>query len=462
MVRRRFLAIFVVVLLNAGGAQTALASDSTTADRIAQRLLTRGLRDSRAYDLLRELTTIAPHRLSGSRGAAVALELTGEMLRRVGATNVRAESLMVPHWERGALEKGEVWLSGRSSPLPLSVCALGGSIATPRKGIVAEVIEVKSLEEASHLGPKANGKIVFYNRPMDPTLFETFAAYGGAVDQRGGGAVAAAQAGGVAALVRSITLAHDRVPHTGAMGYRDGVPKVPAAALSTVDADTLSALLRRDPHLKVRLELSCRSLPDAPSANVMGEIIGSEHPEEIIVVGGHIDCWDKGDGAHDDGAGCVQAIEVLRLFRELGIRPKRTIRTVMFMNEENGSRGGKAYATHPDRARERHVAAIESDRGGFAPRGFTVQGDSVLFERVMKWQSAFAALGADHITRGHGGVDIGPIVEKEAPGFGLVVENHRYFDYHHSGNDTLDKVNPRELELGAIAMAMLCYCLSEM
>jgi carboxypeptidase Q len=454
--------VLLLVLFDLWSVRPSVAADSSAPDSIAERFIARGLHDCPAYGMLQELTQLAPHRLSGSRDAAVALDLAGKMLARVGAVNIRAESLMVPHWERGSVEKAAILSSGRRSRTPIAICALGGSIATPRNGITAEVVEVKSLDEVAHLGATAEGKIVFFNRPMDPTLLETFSAYGGAVDQRGRGAVAAAQAGGVAALVRSMTLARDRVPHTGAMGYKEGVPKVPAASISTNDADTLSALLRREPHLKVRLEFSCRTLPDAPTANVMGEIVGSEHPEEIIAVGGHIDCWDKGSGAHDDGAGCVQAIEVLRLFKDLGIRPKRTLRAVMFMNEENGSRGGKAYASHPLRAQERHVAAIESDRGGFAPRGLTVQGDSSLYQKVMLWQPVFARLGADNIVRGHSGVDVGPIVEKGTPGFGLVVENHRYFDYHHSGNDTLDKVNARELETGAVVMAVLCYLLAEM
>jgi Zn-dependent M28 family amino/carboxypeptidase len=245
------------------------------------------------------------------------------------------------------------------------------------------------------------------------------------------------------------------------MGYKGGVAKVPAAAISTNDADTLSNLLKRYPHLTLRLVLDCRTLPDAPSANVAGQITGSEKPDEVVLVGGHLDCWDKGQGAHDDGSGCAQAIEALRLLKTIGVKPKRTIRAVMFMNEENGTRGGKGYAVAPERAREHHVAAIESDRGGFGPLGFSVQGDSVLVAYVERWQPLFAQLGVGRIQKGAGGVDISPIVATGVPGFGLDVEDYRYFDYHHSDNDTLDKVHPRELEMGAIYEALLCYLLAE-
>jgi carboxypeptidase Q len=323
------------------------------------------------------------------------------------------------------------------------------------------VIEVKSFDELRSLGDAAKGKIVFFNRPFDATKLNTFEAYGGAVDQRGRGAVEAAKVGGIAALVRSMTLAADDVPHTGVMSYVDSVKKIPAAAVSTVDADMLSRLLRHEKNVRVRMNLSCKTLPDVQSANVVGEITGSEKPDEVIVVGGHLDCWDKGQGAHDDGSGSVQAIEVVNLIKKLGLKPKRTIRAVMFMNEENGDRGGKAYPIAPERNGEKHVAAIESDRGGFAPRGISVQADSTVLSKVQQWAPFFKRLDAGEIQSGYSGVDVFPTVETGVPGFGLDVENQRYFDYHHSDNDTIDKVNRRELELGAIVEAMLCYLISE-
>jgi hypothetical protein len=429
--------------------------------QVARQLLAAGMKDGESFSLLRELTSTVGSRLSGSPGAAKAVELVRRMLMKRGFDNVHLEPVMVPHWVRGPVESAVALPSRKGKPISLAICALGGSIATPNAGITAEVVEVKSFDDLHRMGERARGKIVFFNRPMDPTKLNTFEAYSGAVDQRSAGAVEAALAGGVAALVRSMTLALDNVPHTGVMGYRDSVARVPAAAVSTMGAETLARLLREDRHLKVHITLSCRTLPDVQSANVMGEIRGSASPEEIIVVGGHLDSWDKGVGAHDDGSGCVQAIEVLNLIRKLNLRPKRTIRAVLFMNEENGNRGGRGYVTAPGRSAEKQYAAIESDRGGFDPRGFSVQADSTVFTRTLAWQDCFDLLEAGKIARGFSGVDIFPTVEKGVPGFGLDVDSQRYFDYHHSNNDTLDKVNPRELEMGAIVEALLCYLISE-
>jgi hypothetical protein len=419
-----------------------------------------GLADNNAYALLTELTTTCGSRLSGSPGAAKAVELTAAMMRRYGFVNVRAESVMVPHWVRGTTEEA-VLIGTHGRPRPLAVAALGGSVSTSRAGVSGEILEVHSFNDLRNAGSRAAGKIVFFNRPMDPALLNTFAGYGGAVDQRAGGAIEAARAGAVGVIVRSVTLAHDNVPHTGSMSYADTIPKIPAVAIGIRDAEYLSTAITRDPHARVRLKLSCQTLPDAPSANVMGEIHGSERPDEVIVIGGHLDCWDKGVGAHDDGSGCMQAIEALRLLKELGITPKRTIRAVMFMNEENGSRGGKAYAADSRRAAERHVAAIEADRGGFVPRGFTVQADSVTVERAKRWSPVLDLVGAGQISAGHSGVDVTPIVNAGAVGFGLIVDHQRYFDVHHSANDIIEAVHPRELELGAIAGALLVYLLSE-
>lgn len=409
--------------------------------------------------MLKELISKAPHRLSGSPGAEKAVELTKHMMEQRGFDKVHLEAIMVPHWDRGPVEEAVITRSAMRKNIPLTVCALGGSIGTPERGIEGEVIEVKSLDEAKALGVSAKNKIIFYNRAFDPTKLNTFQSYGGAVDQRSSGAMEAARVGAVAVLVRSMTQAIDDVPHTGTMHYADTVKKIPAAAISTLDAEMLSSLLSKG-NVRVNLKLSCQTLPDMPSANVVGEITGSEKPEEIIIVGGHLDAWDKGQGAHDDGSGCVQAIEVLNLIKKLGLKPKRTIRAVMFMNEENGARGGKAYPVASERAGERQIAAIESDRGGFAPRGFTVT-DSLVLKRVQQWTPLFERLNAGRIMSGGSGVDVGPTVERGAAGFGLDVESHRYFDYHHSDNDSIDKVNPRELELGAIVEALLCYLISE-
>ncbi len=426
----------------------------------AKDLLRAGLGRTGAYVMLERLTSHAPHRLSGSAGADSAVSLAKSLMEERGFSNVHLEPVMVPHWERGTIEKAALFSPG-GKRVALAVCALGGSIATPAGGIRAGVVEVASFAELEKLGPAAAGKIVFFNRPMDPALLNTFEAYGGAVDQRSRGAIQGATAGAVAVLVRSMTRAVDGVPHTGGMSYQDGVKKIPAAAISTKDAGMLSDLLSKAAQLSVSLTLSCRTLPDVPSANVVGEIRGTEKPDEVIVIGGHIDAWDKGAGAHDDGSGCVQAIEALDLLRTLGLKPARTVRAVMFINEENGLRGGRAYVADTRRKSERHVAMIESDAGGFAPRGFIVDADSATRARVFRWKPAFDALDAGRLIAGRSGVDISPMVSTGVPGFALDPENHRYFDYHHSDKDTPDKVNPRELEMGAVAEALLAYMIAQ-
>jgi len=427
---------------------------------IAQQITRTALADGQAYRLLAELTSLGP-RLSGSPQAAAAVDWSRQTMLKLGFDNVRLQEVMVPLWVRGPIEEATIINSTTMGTIPLTVCALGGSIATPEMGIVAEVIEVKSFEELKTLGSKAAGKIIFFNRPMDASKINTFEAYGGAVNQRGSGAVEAAKAGGVAALVRSMTTRLDDVPHTGGMGYQDGVPKVPAAAISTIDANLLSQIIAQEKSVRVRLKLTCQTLPDAASANVLGEITGTAKPEEIIVVGGHLDSWDKGTGAHDDGAGCVQSIEALRLLKALNLKPQRTIRAVMFMNEENGLRGGIEYARRATEFNAKHIAAIEADRGGFAPRGFSVDTDSARFARLASWAYLFKEMEADNIFRGGSGADISVLVRQGVPGIGLVPESQRYFDLHHSDNDVIAGVNERELNLGAAAMAVLCYVIAQ-
>jgi len=460
--KRTILGVFILVVQLAVVADPLQGGEPDARyDSIAVRLIETGLRTTEAYDMLKSLTAKAGHRLSGSEGAAAAVELTRQMMKERGFDRIHLEPVMVPRWVRGPREEAIIVREGEGGADLLTVCALGGSVGTGDGGVGGDVVEVRSFDQLHELGQAAHGKIVFFNRPFDRAKLNTFEAYGGAVDQRSRGAIEASKSGAVAVLVRSMTHALDDVPHTGAMGYVDSVRKIPAAAISTLDADYLSNLLKSGTHVTVRLTLSCQTLPDVPSANVVGELTGTEFPNEVIVVGGHLDSWDKGTGAHDDGAGCVQAIEALHLLKTLELRPKRTIRAVMFMNEENGVRGGKGYAVAPERTGEIHVAGVESDRGGFAPRGIAVQADSTILAKVVRWRSFFEKLNAGNIIPGYSGVDISPLVEKGVPGFGLDVENHRYFDYHHSDNDTIDKVNPRELELGAIVEALLCYLIAE-
>ncbi len=449
---------FLVCLALACAQSFGQISDSTY-PAVARRIVASGLKSCKAFEILRELSVGIGPRLSGSAAAAKAVAWGKKTMEDLGFQNVRLEPVTVPHWVRGTTEEATLILP-RGKKIRLNVCALGGSVGTPARGITAEVVEVKSFDELRSLGDAVKGKIVFFNRPMDPTKFSTFEAYGGAVEQRGSGAVAAAKAGALAALVRSMTTRLDKSPHTGAMRYVDSLPKVPAAAISTIDANLLDSVLAVHSVVTARLNLSCETLPDVESANVVGELKGTEKPEEVIVIGGHLDSWDKGRGAHDDGAGCSQSLEALRILKELGLAPRRTIRAVLFMNEENGLRGGQGYAKM-DRPGEKHIAAFETDAGGFSPRGFAITADSVSFDKIARWSSLLEPIDANNFTRGGGGADISELGKKGVPTIGLRVDGQKYFDYHHSENDTIDKVNERELELGAIALAVVSYVLAQ-
>jgi carboxypeptidase Q len=421
-------------------------------------LVERALADNRAIATLQELIAAAPNRLSGSPGYDAAVQWSLAAMRAIGLDNVRAEPCLVPHWTRGVERAGVVG----DAALPLRIAALGGSVPTPAGGLEAEVLEVRSFAQLQELGEQARGKIVFFNRPMPRALRRTGQAYGDAVPQRSNGAIEAGKVGAVAALVRSMTTAIDGHPHTGAMQYDDAVAKVPAAALATADAEALAALCRRGP-VRVRLELGCATHPDAPGANVVGELRGSERPDEIVVIGAHLDAWDLGQGAHDDGAGVVHVLEALRLLRECGVRPRRTIRAVLFANEENGLRGATAYAKDHAAELPRHVAAVESDAGGFSPLGFSC---SLRGEAAASLRTAFAPLqdvGAGLFAEGAGagGADIAPLHAAGVPCSALWVDGQRYFDHHHSALDTLAAVNERELALGAAVLAYAASVLAD-
>lgn len=429
-------------------------------DSLALRIASTALGQNKAIGILGELCRGIGPRLAGSPQAAKAVQWAKKKMLEYGFQNVHMEPVMVPHWVRGPIEMGTYSVVGEKGKPRLHVCALGGSIGTPRKGVTAEIIEVKSWEELKMLRQSAKGKIVFFNRAMERTLINPGAAYGRAVDQRTYGAIEAAKVGAVAVLVRSMSTRIDTVPHTGQMKYDSSVTKIPAAAVSTSDANALGNLLAEGKRVLATLRLTCQRFPDVESANVIGEIVGSEKPAEVVVIGGHLDSWDKGQGAHDDGAGCVHSIEALRLVKESGLKPRRTIRVVLFINEENGLNGGLTYAAekHPG---ERHIAAIESDAGGFSPSGFSVS-DSLALLKLQSYARVFRPIGADHIVRGgEGGSDIGPLRKKGVVCLGLQVDGQKYFDYHHSDSDTIDKVNERELELGASAVATMAYIIAE-
>lgn len=445
------------------------AHDDTPADSgkaqysvVSSKLLELGLRDLGAYKFDKELVSIAPRRLSGTRGFQLATDFVVNWMKERGFENVRLEQVVVPRWERGSIERASVLPAGqRGSEISLSVCALGGSIGTPPKGVVAGVIEIHSFEELAFKEPDALGKIVFFNVPMDPLKLNTRDAYRAVARYRTKGAIEAAKHGAVGVLVRSLTLAQDDVPHTGTVEYQDQVRRIPAAALGIKSADVLSKMLKENAKAKVKLVLNCQPLGDGESSNIIAEIRGSEKPNEVVLIGAHLDAWDVSTGAHDDGAGCAHVLEALDLIRRSGLKPKRTIRVVLFTNEENGARGADAYANDAARSNERHIAAIESDHGGFAPRGFNFETDSTTLQKFLQWRTILAELRAGEFAQGFSATDIQPLVKQGVPGIGIDPENHRYFDYHHSANDTIDKVHPRELEMGAIAIALLSYLIAE-
>lgn len=422
------------------------------------------LTNGKAYDWLTHLTTQIGGRLSGSPQAAAAVEYTRQKLEELELDKVFLQPCTVPHWVRGDKEEVRIVNSNQVGTQELKALALGNSIGTSQNGFTAEVVEVKSLDEVEELGRKGvAGKIVFFNRPLDATQINTFAAYGGAVDQRVWGASKAAEYGALGVLVRSMTTKLDDVPHTGTLVYKENIDQIPGIAISTNDAELLSRLLESEP-VKIFMRSNCRKLADKPSHSVIGEIKGSEFPDEIILVGGHLDSWDVGQGAHDDGAGCVHAMEVLNLLKELNYQPKRTIRCVLFMNEENGLVGGREYARISNEKKEFHLAAIESDRGGFSPQGFSCEGDKSIFSEKYKkaydWSPLLEPYGL-HFKTGGSGADIGPLKSQKGLLFGLLPDSQRYFDYHHTGVDTIDAVNERELQLGAAAMTSLVYLIDK-
>lgn len=434
------------------------STDETTIRQIFNKALSEG----KSYQMLDYLSNKIGARLSGSPGAAAAVEWSRHTMEDLGFDSVWLQPVMVPHWVRGQKEVGRILNSKKMGTIEVNVCALGGSIGTGPEGISAGIIEVKSFQELAQLGTKnVQGKIVFFNRPMDPNQINTFAAYGGAVEQRGGGASEAAKYGAVGALVRSMGSNVDDVPHTGGMRYAPNVAKIPALAISTRHAELLSKLLKEDKSLQFYMESHCEILEDAPSYNVVGELRGGEYKDEIIVVGGHLDSWDLAQGAHDDGTGCVQSIEVLRVLSTMGYKPKRTIRAVMFMNEENGLRGGLKYAEEAQKKKEKHMAAIESDRGGFTPRGFTISAEEAARRKIQAWKPLLEPYGLSDFSQEGGGADIGPLANQGTTLIGFLPDSQRYFDYHHTAIDTFDKVNKRELELGAASMASMVYLLDK-
>lgn len=426
---------------------------------IADSMISSVLGEEKGYEMFLEMCEIGP-RLGGSEELLQAIDWAKAKFEAMGVDSVWLQPVEIPLWVRGDIETASITNSDEYEGRELNIASLGRSVGTPADGITAQVVEVKSLEEAAALGDKAKGKIILYNRPLDKTKVNTFYGYGGAVDQRAYGAIEAAKVGALGVLVRSISTQYDNVPHVGVMRYEEGVTQIPASAIGQVDADFLSKAIKDDPNLEVTMIMDCANKGMATTYNVIAEITGTEYPEEIIVVSGHYDSWDKGDGAHDDGAPSIQTMEVIDLFKRLDIENSRTIRCVLFANEEQGAHGGNVYGEFVTASADSHLAAIESDRGAFTPRGFTVDASQEVIDKMNTWLPVLRKSLIDWVIEGYGGVDINRIEQIKAK-IGYAPDAQRYMDVHHSDNDTRDTVHPREFELGVSAMAILTYLISE-
>lgn len=430
----------------------------------AKRITDAALSGNDAWRKMEELCDGIGHRISGSEQLDRAIDWAVGAMRRDGQENVRREMVMVPHWVRG--EESLTLLAPRRAALPM--LGLGGSVATSVAGITADVVVVGDKEQLDALSDdRVRGRIVLFNNAMPQYDPDKGTGYGQAVVYRGNGASWAAAKGAVACLIRSVTASSLRSPHTGAMHYDEAQPKIPAAAISVEDAMMLDRLFQRGEPVTVNLKMDARTLPDAPSANVVGELRGREKPEEIVVIGGHIDSWDIGQGASDDGGGVVSCMEAINVLRKLDLRPRRTIRVVLFTNEENGLAGGRQYAADHAVELPLHVAAIETDGGVFAPIGFGVTvkpplDQALAVRQLEQITSLLAPIGATKATDGGGGADIGPMAAAGVPQLAHHADMARYFDYHHSQADTLDKIKPEELSQNVAAMAVTAYVIADM
>lgn len=440
-------------------AATAPATPIADAYRdVAGRILQAALADHEdSYAKLAYLTDRIGHRLSGSVGLERAVAWAARVMQEEGHENVRADKVMVPHWVRGKESAALLAPVER----PLHVLGLGNTVGTGPRGVTAEVVVADSFEQLEAMGRDAvAGKIVLYNKAMPHYHPDTGSGYGEVSAYRMNGPSRAARLGARAVLLRSVTARSLRSPHTGTLIYEDDTPRIPAAAITTEDADLIARLAAAGTAPRVQLTLGARMLPDAASANVLAELRGSERPDEVIVIGAHLDSWDVGQGAHDDGAGCITMMHALTLLRRLDLRPRRTIRVVLFTNEENGIRGARAYAR--DHGAEDHVMALESDSGAFAPLGFRVQAGDPALAQMRDIVTLLAPIDATWAEQGFSGVDIMPLAQAGVPTLGLEVDGATYFDYHHTHADTLDKVDPAQLARNVAAVAVVAYVIADM
>lgn len=426
---------------------------------VLQRLRTDILMHNDCYENLRVLTQSIGHRLSGSPQAERAVKWGLKAMKTAGADTAFLQPVYVPHWVRGK-ESLKVKMPGNSSFQPMKMLSLGNSIGNG-KTLEAPIVMVNTMQEFEQLKPEqVAGKIVYFNYRFRQDLVSTFHGYGDAIKYRILPPTIVAQKGGAGVIIRSLSTGLDDVPHTGTTRIVDSIRKIPTAAIGNLSADLLEKACKKGT-VTAQLLTSGQMLEPVLSYNVIGEIRGSEYPNEYVIVGGHLDSWDVGEGAEDDGAGVVQSIEMIRAFKELGIRPKRSVRAVLFMNEENGSKGGKAYADSAAAHKEKHILAIESDAGGFAPRGIGLEMPPEKKAIVRAWSPLFKPLNADDFSGDEGGVDIEPLAKLGTPLAGLSPDQQRYFEYHHTEKDVFSVVNHRELKLGAAVMASLVYLVSE-
>jgi carboxypeptidase Q len=423
----------------------------------ADRLIDAAVHDTSGYARLGALVDGFGHRLSGSTSLEKAIDWILAEMRRDGLANVRGEPVMVPHWERG--KESATLVSPR--PLALHMLGLGGSVGTPTGGIAAPVLVVRDFADLDRRAAEVKGKIVLFDYPF-PTDKPPFEAYGDAVAYRGRGASAAAKLGAVASLIRSVASFSIQSPHTGALRYDSTTRKIPAAALSVEDAQMLHRMQDRGEKIVVRLEMAARTLPDAPSRNAVAELVGRERPDEVVVLGGHIDSWDVGQGAMDDGAGSVAAWEAVRLMKVLGLRPRRTVRVVLWTNEENGGRGGRGYRDAHAAELTKHVAAMESDAGIFRPNGFRFVGSDSALAIAQQIGALLVRVGSTSVAHGGGEADIGPLIQAGVPGFGLDVDGSRYFWYHHSQGDMLNVIDRGDFQRCVATMAVMAYVLADL
>lgn len=436
----------------------ARAQHVTPAHRAAaDRLIDAALRDSSAYARLATLTDRFGHRLSGSASLEQAIDWILAEMKRDGFANVRGEPVMVPHWVRG--QESAVLVSPRATPLHM--LGLGMSVGTPPEGVTAPVLVVSDFAELERRAAEAKGKIVLFDHPF-PLDKAPFEGYGEAVAYRGRAPVAAAKVGAVAALIRSVASFSIQSPHTGSTRYDTTVARIPVAALSVEDAELLHRMQDRGEQPVVTLTMEAHTLPDAPSRNVVAELRGSERPDEVVVLGGHIDSWDVGEGAMDDAGGSVAAWEAVRLMKVLGLRPRRTVRVVLWTNEENGTRGGRAYRdAHADEL-AKHVVAMESDNGVFRPLGFRFQGGADGLALAKEVGALLARIGADRVVEGEGEADVGPILQRGVPGLALDVDGSRYFWYHHSAGDMMTVIDRNDFARCVATMAVMAYVLADL